>query len=570
MNPERLLQNFNRMSEAPDVVPRLRRFILDLAVRGKLVEQDPEDEPASKLLKKIEVEKTRLVNAGNIRNQKVQDIAEEQIPFTIPNNWIWARMAQVGIINPRNHAADSDKASFVPMPMIFAEYGKSNQHEIRLWGEIKTGFTHFADGDVGLAKITPCFENGKSTIFRKLTSGFGAGTTELHIVRPIFVLADYILIFLKSPHFIETGITKMTGTAGQKRVPKDYFAFSPFPLPPLTEQNRIVAKVDELMALCDELEVAQAKREKRRDRLVASTLHGLNNGDENGEPGIHPTFQENARFYFNHIPRLTTRPQHIQQLRQTILNLAVRGKLVSQDPNDEPGSELLKRIRRERDKLVREGKIKQGQTLPPVSKDEGPFTVPQTWQWARVSEVADSRLGKMLDKAKNKGIPRHYLRNVNVRWFDFDLSNLREMKFEESELEEFSLRQGDVLICEGGEPGRSAIWNEHNSDIYFQKAIHRVRLFGEIVPRYFVLSLRHDTIAGHLGKFFTGVGIKHFTGKGLARYAFPLPPLAEQHRIVAKVDELMALCDEMESQITTTIATRHKFLEASLHEALSA
>jgi type I restriction enzyme S subunit len=149
----------------------------------------------------------------------------------------------------------------VPMPLIAAEYGVGNNHEIRPWGEIKKGYTHFAEGDVGLAKITPCFENGKSTVFRKLTGGIGSGTTELHVVRPLFVNPDYVLIFFKCPHFIETGIPKMTGTAGQKRVPFEYFAYSPFPLPPLAEQHRIVAKVDELMALCDRLERARTERE---------------------------------------------------------------------------------------------------------------------------------------------------------------------------------------------------------------------------------------------------------------------------------------------------------------------
>ncbi len=268
-----LLRYFGQISKSPDAIPHLRRFILDLAVRGKLVEQDPEDESAAELLKRIEKEKLRLISVGNIRNQKIQPLDEDQIPFVIPANWTWAQLAQLGIINPRNDADDSFEASFIPMPMIFAEYGKANLHEIRPWGEIRAGFTHFAEGDVGLAKITPCFENGKSTIFRNLTGGIGAGTTELHIVRPIFVITDYILIFLKSPYFINTGIPKMTGTAGQKRVPKDYFAFSPFPLPPLTEQHLIVAKVNELMSLCDKLEASLTTTATIRQKLLEASLH---------------------------------------------------------------------------------------------------------------------------------------------------------------------------------------------------------------------------------------------------------------------------------------------------------
>lgn len=159
------------------------------------------------------------------------------------------------------------------MKLISAEYGVGNQHEVRCWSEIKSGYTHFAEGDVCLAKITPCFENGKSTVFRELTGGIGAGTTELHIIRPILADVDFLLIFLKSPHFIETGIPKMTGTAGQKRVPFEYFAYSPFPLPPLAEQHRIVAKVDELMALCDRLEAQLTTTQTESRRLLEAVLH---------------------------------------------------------------------------------------------------------------------------------------------------------------------------------------------------------------------------------------------------------------------------------------------------------
>ena len=271
MNAERLLAHYEQIADAPDAIGRLRCFILDLAVRGKLVPQDANDEPASELLKRIAKEKARLVQAGKIRTLKpIPDLSET--PFPIRSNWRWSQLAEIGMLSPRNEAPDILKASFVPMPLIAAEYGVANEHEARPWGEIKKGYTHFAEGDVGLAKITPCFENGKSAVFRNLTGGIGAGTTELHIVRPLFVNQDYILLFLKSPYFIETGIPKMTGTAGQKRVPTEYFAHSPFPLPPLAEQHRIVAKVDALMALCDRLEASLDQTAATRRRLLDALL----------------------------------------------------------------------------------------------------------------------------------------------------------------------------------------------------------------------------------------------------------------------------------------------------------
>jgi type I restriction enzyme S subunit len=175
----------------------------------------------------------------------------------------------------------------------------------------------------------------------------------------------------------------------------------------------------------------------------------------------------------------------------------------------------------------------------------------------------------MLDKGKNKGTPRRYLRNVNVRWFDFDLSDVLEMRFEDSELEEFSLGCGDVLICEGGEPGRAAVWDEREADIYFQKAIHRVRLAEGVSPHYFADALRQSADSGRLSSHFTGVTIKHLTGQGLSGVLVPLPPLAEQSRIVAKVDELMAVCDRLEAQLTTAQTESHRLLEAVLQQALA-
>lgn len=259
----------------------------------------------------------------------------------------------------------------------------------------------------------------------------------------------------------------------------------------------------------------------------------------------------NARRLLEHFERIVEAPDAVPRLRRFIRDLAVRGKLVEQDPMDEPA---LNRLRK------RSARVESG--------DE-PFDIPGSWTWARVADVAECRLGKMLDKAKNKGTPRRYLRNINVRWFDFDLSNVMEMRFEDSELTEFGLRHGDVLICEGGEPGRAAVWDEREADIYFQKAIHRIRFSNRVDPHFFVIVLRVSADSGDLTTYFTGVGIKHFTGKGLSVFQFPLPPLAEQHRIVAKVDELMALCDRLEAAQAERESLRRRHLEAMLHEVIS-
>jgi type I restriction enzyme S subunit len=170
----------------------------------------------------------------------------------------------------------------------------------------------------------------------------------------------------------------------------------------------------------------------------------------------------------------------------------------------------------------------------------------------------------MLDKAKNRGTPRPYLRNVNVRWFDFDLSDIKSMPFEDNELSEFAICPGDVLICEGGEPGRAAVWTGHDSEIYFQKALHRIRLHSSVLPRFFTYYLRFASDEGLLTPYSTGATFQHLTGQALAKIPIPVPPLAEQHDIIAKVDELLALCNELETAQTEREARRNRLRVTSL------
>lgn len=247
-----------------------------------------------------------------------------------------------------------------------------------------------------------------------------------------------------------------------------------------------------------------------------------------------------------HFDRISEAPSAIPRMRQFILELAVRGKLVEQR-----SCEQL-----EVTSLTAGAFQLQG---------TAPFQIPSSWAWTSVAALADTRLGKMLDKGKNKGTFRRYLRNVNVRWFDFDLSDVLEMRFEDSELEEFALHTGDVLICEGGEPGRCAVWDGREKNIYFQKAIHRLRFPKGVSPRYFAYVLRESANSTRLSAYFTGVGIKHLTGKGLGEFLIPLPPLAEQERIVAKINELMALCEELQTAQLERETRRDALVAASLH-----
>jgi type I restriction enzyme S subunit len=562
MNADRLIQHYECIADAPDAIARLRRFVLDLAVRGRLVPQDAGDESASELLKRIAAEKARLVKAGKIRKPKATPALVEP-PFPIPMNWRWSQLAEIGVLSPRNEASDALEASFVPMPFIAAEFGVANGHEVRRWGEIKKGYTHFAEGDVGLAKITPCFENGKSTVFLNLTGGMGSGTTELHIVRPLFVDHYFVLIFLKSPHFIDTGIPRMTGTAGQKRVPTEYFAHSPFPLPPLAEQLRIVAKVDELMALCDRLEAARAQREATRDRLTAASLARLKAPDPD-------TFRDDARFALEALPALTTRVDQIKQLRQTILNLAVRGKLLSQDPNDESASELLKRIAAEKARLLTEGKARRQEPSQEPNPGQAPFDLPAGWSWASFPELGTFGRGKSKHRPRND--PALFDGGTHLMIQTGDVARSKGL------IEGYTNKYNDLGLSQSLKWPKGTLCitiaaNIADSGILSFDACFPDSVVGFIPAsmfdnaRYFEYFVR--TAKANLLEFAPATAQKNINLEILTQVLIPLPPLTEQHRIVAKVDELMALCDRLEASLATTDETRRRLLEALLAEALA-
>ena len=561
MNADRLFALYNRVAEAPDAVGRLRRFVLDLAVRGKLVEQDPTDEPATELLKRIAEEKARLTKAGAFRKPRAIVLVDaDEFPFSIPRGWEWTLIAKIGVINPRNEASDNHQASFVPMSLIAAEYGKSNQHEPRLWGKIKRGYTHFAEGDVGLAKITPCFENGKSTVFRNLTGGIGSGTTELHVVRPLYVTAEYIVVFLKSPYFINTGISRMTGTAGQKRVPRDYFTSSPFPLPPLAEQHRIVAKVDELMALCDRLEEARTTREDTRDRLTKASLARLIAPDADV-----PTFRSHARFAVNTFPALTACADQVQLLRQTILNLAVRGKLVQQDPADEPASELLKRITTEKVRQVKAGRIVGKKALYPQMVPP-PFNLPQTWCWVPLGAIFQYDAGAKCDpKSLDSSLWLLALEDIEKgtgRLLKQVRTTERKPKSTKSQF-----LPGDILYGKLRPYLNKVLVADETG--YSTTEIVAIRHYLPLSSGYCALALRRPDFVDYVTRLGQGTKMPRLRTDDAVVAPFPLPPLAEQHRIVAKVDELMALCDQMEAGIAAVDSTRSRLLESLLHDALA-
>jgi len=258
----------------------------------------------------------------------------------------------------------------------------------------------------------------------------------------------------------------------------------------------------------------------------------------------------------------------LKKLRQQLLQDAVQGKLVEQNKKDEPAIELLKKIKAEKEKLIAEKKLKKEKELPPIKPEEIPFAIPENWVWCRLGEICDTRLGKMLDGTKNKGELYPYFRNLNVQWYRFELDDVLLMKFEATELEEYSVKKGDLLICEGGYPGRGAIWESEDETFKFQKALHRVRFYNKIPARLYLFYLDLICSNGRIEDYLTGSGIQHLTGISLKKMPIPLPPLAEQNRIVQKLDELMQYCNELEASIKQSESQNSTLLQQVLREAL--
>ena len=255
------------------LVSKLRQSILFDAVSGKLVPQDPNDEPASVLLERIREEHPinkikHKFNRYNILDNPIKDDLNE-----FPENWDYTRVAYIADVDPRNYIEDDLEVSFIPMPLLQDGYGSSYTYDIKKWKEVKSGFTHFKEGDVAIAKITPCFQNKKSTVFNKLKNGYGAGTTEFYILRPFREInPHYLLLLFKRDIFIKSGISTFKGMAGQQRVKKEFVLNYEIPLPPINEQKRIVEKVNQLFSFCDELEKEVKKSQTNATRLIDAVL----------------------------------------------------------------------------------------------------------------------------------------------------------------------------------------------------------------------------------------------------------------------------------------------------------
>ena len=559
-----LVRHFDLIAQAPGGVARLRELILTLAVQGKLVLQDPSDEPASVLLQKIRAEKNQLIAEGKIkRNKPLAEIADEEKPFELPEGWSWARLVSLCSYIQRGkgpvyaehstHRVISQKCirwyglDLGPARFITPE-SLTKYEDIRY---LKSGdllWNSTGTGTIGRACLVP----------QELNDDGLVADSHVTVVRPVGMDSVYLWRWIQSPYVQNEIEGSASGTTNQIELNTSTVINQLIPVPPLAEQSRIVTRVEELMRLCDALEASGQLEAQQHAQLVGALLGTLTQSE------TPEALADNWQRIATHFDLLLDRPEAVDALEQTILQLAVRGLLVPQDPTDEPASVLLQKIRTEKEHLIAQGKIKRDKPLPPITVEEKPFELPLGWEWVRLGEVADNRLGKMLDKAKNTGKRYPYLRNTNVQWRYIDLDDIKEISLEESELDEFLLVPGDLLICEGGYPGRCAIWDHPERKMYFQKALHRVRPRAGIAVELIAISLEVDSKSGDLDSYFTGATIKHFVGQALDRYVFPLPPLDEQIRILSRVNELRKICTVLRQRM---VASRE--LQSHLAEVFS-
>ena len=495
---------------------QLKNSILQWAIQGKLVPQDPNDEPASVLLERIREEKARLVKEKKIKKDKNESIIyrgednsyyekflatgevkciDDEIPFEIPQRWEWCRISSIFQLNPRIEANDDMLAAFIPMEAISAVYGSEYRYYERKWKEIKSGFTQFADGDIAFAKITPCFQNRKSAVFSNLPNGIGAGTTELKVLRPYGETINrfYTLYFLESPYFIDEATFK--GTANQQRIVVGYLENKLFPLPPIEEQRRIAGKIAEVLPIADRYGKTQTK-----------------------------------------LDNLNVELKNI--LKKSVLQEAIQGKLVPQIEAEGTAQELLEQIQQEKQKLAKEGKLKKSalndsiifrgddnkyyeQIGSEVTEIALPLDFPCTWSIARLNAVC-----QLTDGLKTCGkqclLDAKYLRGKSS-----------ETIVEQGKL----VYKGDNIMLVDGE----------NSGEVF--TVPQDGYMGSTFKQIWISSFMYEPYVLAFIQFYKeilrnskkGAAIPHLNKDLFYGLIIGIPPLHEQEHIVEKIKQLTQL-----------------------------
>lgn len=559
-----LLSNLNLLATAPGGVARLRELILTLAVQGKLVPQDPADEPASVLLQKIRAEKDRLIAEGKIKKDKqLAAIAEEEKPFELPMGWEWVRALDIcALVTDGDHQPPPKADTGVPFLVI----GDVRAGVVALEGASRfVPDSYFDDLDWGK-------KPSAGDVLYTTVGSFGIPVPvvssqrfcfQRHIAlfRPAIAgLQSYLATAFRTRLVFAQAERGATGIA-QKTVPLSVLRDLSFPLPPLAEQSRIVARVEELMRLCDALE-AKGQLEAKQHAQLLSTLLGTLTASATPEE-----LADNWRRVAQHFDLLLDRPQAIDALEQTLLQLAVRGLLVPQDPTDEPASVLLQKIRAEKDRLITEGKIKKDKPLAAITDADKPFELPVGWEWVRFGVIAGIERG---------GSPRPidaFLTDdpMGLNWIKIGdteiggkyITSASQKIKKEGLVKTRMVFPGDFLLTNSMSFGRPYITKIHG-------CIHdgwlRISPPDSLDKDFLYTLLSSRFIRNVFAASASGAVVLNLNAEKVRLVPIPLPPLAEQSRIVTRVTQLRRLCFELRQRLAEREAVQARLAEALVQQ----
>jgi type I restriction enzyme S subunit len=534
-------------------VNKMRELILELAVRGKLVPQEVADEPASELLKRIQVEKAKLVAEGKVKKDKaLAAIEDDEKTFELPQGWAWSRLGNTGKIFNGNSINEDEKE--------------------KKYTHLKEGFPFIATKDVGYGRDDIDYANGVLIPFDNESfkiahkgavlicseggsAGKKIGMSDVDICFGNKLYANetwagiaprFIFYVYQSPSFFQSFSDRMTGIIGGISI--NEFLNILIPIPPKFEQARIVQKVDELMALCDQLEVQHSNAAEAHEKLVSHLLGTLTQSQSADD------FSSNWQRIAAHFVTLFTTEASIDELKQTLLQLAVMGKLVPQNVNDEPASELLKRIQAEKAKLVSEGKIKKEKPLAPIGEDEKPFELPLGWEWVRLGSITSIRGGKRVSNGYiflTQPTPYIYIRVSDMKNGSIDDSDLRYIDNEmRDKISRYIITKDDIyMTIVGATIGKCGLVPDKFDQMNLTENAARLTPMFDVEKRYLYNCLESSASQIQFVGNTKQVGVQKMALNKLAGTLISLPPINEQHRIVAKVDELMTLCDQLKTRI---------------------
>jgi len=559
---ELLEKHFDTAFAAPDGIKKLRELILTLAMQGKLVPQDSDEQPASELLREIEVEKQRLIKEGKIKKPKsLPPIREEEKLYSLPQGWEWARLQSFSDYNGRPNIDPSEIAEdtwLLDLEDIEKETSRLICRARYFQRESKSTKSTFKEGDVLYGKLRPYLDKVL------VADSAGVCTTEIvPIVPSKAVIPEFLRWLLKRTDFLSHVNTLMYGVK-MPRLGTGDAIHSVHPIPPVNEQHRIVAKINELMVRCDELEKLRTAQREQRLTVHAAAIKQLLRV---AEPDQHRRAQA---FLAEHFGKLYTVKENVAELRKAILQLAVMGKLVPQDPNDQPASELLKEIEAEKQRLVKEGKIKMPKPLPQVTEGERPYALPQGWEWVRFGDISF----QITDGAHHtptyveEGVPFLSVKDMSSGSLDFSNTRFIPQNQHQDLIKRCYPQKGDLLLTKVGTTGIPVLVDvDREFSIFVSVAL--IKFPKNLVSGEYLSWLIKSPLVKKQSEDGTeGVGNKNLVLKKIAKFLLAIPPLEEQTRIVDKIKKLFDLCASLDQKITVAARKQTALLNALTHAQL--